>query len=50
MRTKKQLKPELSQFLGIDQALISKFESGSRKPDKRTSNQISRYFRKIMKR
>jgi hypothetical protein len=28
MRTKKQLKQELSQLLGIDQAL-SKFESGS---------------------
>jgi Fic family protein/DNA-binding XRE family transcriptional regulator len=34
-REQKQLKTrELSQLLGIDQALISKFESGSRKPTK----------------
>jgi transcriptional regulator with XRE-family HTH domain len=29
---KKGSKPEVAQLLGIDQALISKFESGTRKP------------------
>jgi ribosome-binding protein aMBF1 (putative translation factor) len=31
-REQKGSKPEVAQLLGIDQALISKFESGTRKP------------------